>query len=83
MAQEEGVKKRPEGVPPVVHSVRGDSSAGVKGSLRIRNIGKRQQYSASQRDSYDTDIFSPKSAAFSPDGKSLYINSLEGCQTVA
>lgn len=83
MAQEEGVKKRPEGVPPVVHSARGDSSAGVKGSLRIRNIGKRQQYSASQRESYDTDIFSPKSAAFSPDGKSLYINSLEGCQTVA
>ena len=66
MAQEEGVKKRPEGVPPVVHSVRGDSSAGVKGSLRIRNIGKRQQYSASQRESYDTDIFSPNRRHLAP-----------------
>lgn len=69
-------------VPPVVHSETGDSSAGVPGRLHIYNIGKRQQYSGARRDSWDTDIFSPKSATFSPDGKLFYINSLEGGRTV-
>lgn len=31
---------------------------------------------------YDPDIYSPKSAVFSKDGKKIYINSLEGCKTV-
>lgn len=75
-------KKNTSGVPPVVHSQVGDSSAGVEGSLRLINIGKRQQYSAAQKSSYDTDIFSPKSATFSHDGTLFYINSLEGCRTV-
>ncbi len=70
-------------VPPVVHSQIGDSSAGVEGSLKLINIGKLQQYSAAQKSTYDTDIFSPKSASFSPDGALFYINSLEGCKTVA
>ena len=30
----------------------------------------------------DLDIYSPKSATFSLDGKKIYINSLEGCKTV-
>lgn len=75
-------KKNTSNVPPVVHSQVGDSSAGVEGSLRLINIGKRQQYSAAQKSSYDTDIFSPKSATFSHDGTLFYINSLEGCRTV-
>lgn len=69
-------------IPPVVHSAVGDSSAGVAGRLRLYNIGKRQQYSGSQHDTWDTDVFSPKSAIFSPDGKRFYVNSLEGCRTV-
>ena len=69
-------------VPPVVHSSKNDTSAGVKGIMSIRNIGKRQQFSAAQRESFDTDIYSPKSASFSNDG-TLFINSLEGCRTVA
>ncbi len=69
-------------VPPVVHSQVGDSSAGVAGSLKMVNIGKRQQYSGAMRSTFDTDIISPKSATFSADGTLLYINSLEGCRTV-
>ena len=69
-------------VPPVVHSSKNDTSAGVKGIMSIRNIGKRQQFSAAQRESFDTDIYSPKSASFSND-RTLFINSLEGCRTVA
>ena len=66
----------------VVHSEKGDTSDGVPGKLKITNIGKKQQYSGALKDSWDTDIFSPKSATFSPDGKRLYVNSLEGCKTV-
>lgn len=69
-------------VPPVVHSVVGDSSAGVAGRLRLYNVAKRQQFSGADRASWDTDIFSPKSATFSPNGKRLYVNSLEGGKTV-
>lgn len=75
-------KSNKDKVPPVVHSSKNDTSAGVKGSMSIRNIGKRQQFSAAQRESFDTDIYSPKSAIFSSDG-TLFINSLEGCRTVA
>lgn len=70
-------------VPPVVHSQIGDKSAGVENSLQIENIGKRQQYSAASKATFDKDISSPKSATFSKDGNILYVNSLEGCKTVA
>lgn len=68
--------------PEVVHSMVGDSSAGVAGSLKMHNIGRRQSFSSAMTDSYDPDIQSPKSVTFSPDGKRFYVNSLEGCKTV-
>lgn len=71
-----------DGVPPVVHGAVGDQSKGVEGSLKIRNAGKRQQFSAAAHDSFDKDILSPKSVTFSVDGKLFYVNSLEGCRTV-
>lgn len=66
----------------IVHSMVGDSSSGVAGSLKMHNIGRRQSFSSAMTDSYDPDIQSPKSVTFSPDGKRFYINSLEGCKTV-
>lgn len=45
---------------------------------RIQNI----QASHDPNDHYDTQIYSPKSAMFSPDGHKLYVNSLEGGQTL-
>lgn len=68
-------------IPPVVHSAKGDRSTGVEGSLRLVNVGKKQQYSGALRESFDTDIHSPKSATFSRDGSRFYVNSLEGCRT--
>lgn len=70
-------------VPPVVHSAVGDTSVGVDGHIRLYNICKRQQYSGADRSTFDRDIFSPKSASFSADGATFFINSLEGCRTVA
>lgn len=45
---------------------------------RIQALGK----STSPQDIYDVRVQSPKSALFSPDGKKLYINALEGGQTL-
>lgn len=74
------VKDKPK-IPPVVHSAKGDRSTGVEGSLRLVNMGKKQQYSGALRETFDTDIHSPKSATFSRDGSRFYVNSLEGCRT--
>lgn len=51
----------------------------------IHFIGRRQAYNPSPSnplDHFDTDIDSPKSASFSPDGSLVYVNSLEGAKTV-
>lgn len=45
---------------------------------RIQALGK----TSAPQDIYDTRVQSPKSAHFSPDGKKLYINALEGGQTL-
>lgn len=74
-------KGRTSNVPPVVHSAVGDVSLGYGDVLRLVNIGKRQQFSWAERSTFDTDINSPKSVTFSRDGKTVYVNSLEGCRT--
>lgn len=70
------------GVPPRVRSIIGDCSAGWDGRLRLVNIGKRQQYDYADKTTLDTDVYSPKSVNFHPDGSRCYVNSLEGCKTV-
>lgn len=67
----------------LVHSRIGDESKGVPGSLKITNIGKLQHFTSADKDTYDTDINSPKSVNVSPDAKTLYVNSLEGYKTIA
>lgn len=69
--------------PVVVHSAVGDKSSGSEGRLLLTNIGKKQQYNGSMKESWDTDIMSPKSVTFSADGTKFYVNSLEGCKTVS
>ena len=68
--------------PALVRSEIGDKASTRDGAITITNIGKKQQFNASQRSTYDTDIHSPKSAAFHPDGSRFYVNSLEGCRTI-
>jgi DNA-binding beta-propeller fold protein YncE len=51
----------------------------------INFVARRQAYSpttSNPLDQFDTDIDSPKSASFSPDGSLVYVNSLEGAKTV-
>lgn len=66
----------------VVHARKGDVSEGADKNIRLLNIATRQQYSQADTESYDTDIMSPKSARFSTDGSTLFVNSLEGARTV-
>ena len=62
------------------HSKRGESVITQDGELTITCIDQRRGYGSG--DTFDADIYSPKSATFSPDGKKVYVNSLEGCKTV-
>ncbi|MBO7609098.1 MAG: hypothetical protein J6S96_02700 [Muribaculaceae bacterium] len=70
------------GQPPVVHSSIGQSSTSADGGITITNIGKKQQFDWRDKATLDTDVFSPKSVNFLPDGTKYYVNSLEGCATV-
>ena len=62
------------------HSKKGESVTTQDGELTITCIDQRRGYGSG--DTFDADIYSPKSATFSPDGKKVYVNSLEGCKTV-
>ena len=66
---------------PVVHSALGDSLV-IPGKLTLRLITKHQNYEGGNAATRDTDIDSPKSVNFTPDGRKYYVNSLEGCCTV-
>ena len=50
--------------------------------LSIKLVGKHQRFSSSDK-GWDEDIHSPKSVNIHPNGKKYYINSLEGCKTIA
>lgn len=67
----------------VIHTKVGETVTSIDGKLKITLVGKKQNYSAGMKDSYDRDINSPKSANVTPDGKKYYINSLEGGVTIA
>ena len=70
------------GQPPVVHSQIGQKAQSSDGGITITNIGKKQQFDWHDKATLDTDVFSPKSVNFLPDGTKYYVNSLEGCATV-
>lgn len=67
--------------PPVVHPSIGQEAASADGKIKIRLVGKRQNYGgdAATRDAY---INSPKSVNIHPDKTKYYVNSLEGGTTV-
>lgn len=50
--------------------------------LSIKLVGKHQRFSSSAK-GWDEDIHSPKSVNIHPNGKKYYVNSLEGCKTIA
>lgn len=55
------------------------------GSLTLELVARFQNYDStpvSPADRYDPDVYSPKSARFSADGKKVWVNSLRGARTV-
>ena len=80
--------ERRDGVAPssganAVHVPMGTSSEG--GGIRLTLVARFQNYNSSPSgsgDNHDSWIFSPKSARFLEDGSKVYVNSLEGYQTV-
>ncbi len=69
--------------PAIVHSRIGQSTVATDSCVVVTLEHKMQQFNPADRQTLDTDIYSPKSANISPDGTKFYINSLEGCATVA
>lgn len=71
-----------EPVPPVFHSKIGDKAASRHGEVKLAVTGQKLNYVGCNKALRDTDVYSPKSAHFHPDGTKYYINSLEGCMTI-
>lgn len=71
-----------EKVPPVHHSHIGDVAHSAKGSISLKVVGQKLNFSGVKPELRDTDVWSPKSVHFHPNGKKYYINSLEGCRTM-
>ena len=77
-----GEDKGKTDIPPVIHSKIGSSITTDGGELTIRLLTKKQNFDVSDVNTLDGNINSPKSANIHPNGKKMYINSLEGCATV-
>ena len=65
-----------------VHPPIGKTVSSEDGAFTITLVGKKQQYSAAEKDTWDTDVRSPKSVNIHPKGTKYYVNSLEACKTV-
>jgi hypothetical protein len=68
---------------PEVHPQLGQRFATPDGQLSLTLAAKFQHFDPSDSLTADPDIHSPKSANIHPQGRKFYINSLEGCKTVA
>ena len=66
----------------VKHAAKGDKVTATDGSLTITCIDKKQSFNSRDSETFDSNINSPKSVAFHPDGTRYYVNSLEGGLTV-
>ncbi len=69
--------------PPVKHSKVGDKAIATNGDITLTVHAIKQNYDQRRvAVNRDSDIWSPKSVHFHPNGKKYYINSLEGCLTI-
>ena len=63
----------------------GTASKPQPAPVQLELVARFQHYRSSpsnEADLWDEDIYSPKSARFTPDGSKVYVNSLEGFRTV-
>lgn len=68
--------------PEVRHTRMGERVASPKGDIIITAINRKQNYDPHDSKTLDSDISSPKSVSFHPDGTRYYVNALEGCATL-
>ncbi len=68
---------------PAYHPSIGTTVYTADSTLRITLTDKIQHFSINGGGEFDADINSPKSANIHPNGRKFYINSLEGCKTIA
>lgn len=68
--------------PAIVHPRIGQTTAAADSSVVVTLSHKMQQFNHADRQTLDTDIYSPKSVNIHPEGTKFYVNSLEGCATV-
>ncbi len=64
----------------------GTTAVSASGDVRLTLVSRLQHYDPKPRDPedrHDTDVFSPKSVRFLPDGGKAYVNVLEGLATLA
>ncbi|MEQ8361073.1 MAG: hypothetical protein RH860_16390 [Cytophagales bacterium] len=69
----------------VINTPIGTKSSPAEAEVKLELIERFQHYNsrtASSNDHFDKNINSPKSALFSPDDKKLYVQSLEGYETL-
>ena len=71
-----------EKVPPVVHPKKGVVAQDAKGDIKLTITAPKHNFAGCGKENRDTDVWSPKSVHFHPNGKKYYINSLEGCLTL-
>lgn len=69
--------------PGIVHPRIGQTTTNADSTLTIKLLTRFQKFNDNEVTTLDRDINSPKSANIHPSGKKFYINSLEGCKTVA
>ena len=68
-----------------LHVAIGTSSSPSDAPVQLELVARFQNYNpnpSNDADHHDTDIYSPKSARFLADGSRVYVNSLEGLETV-
>ena len=68
--------------PKIVHPSIGTSVTTSDKKVKITLIGKKQNFKLSDN-TFDPDIYSPKSVHIHPNGSKYYVNSLEGCTTIS
>lgn len=66
----------------VVHPAVGTTTIASDSLVALQLVHKMQQYNSRETATLDKDIRSPKSVTIHPNGKKIYVNSLEGSTTV-
>ena len=67
----------------IAHPKIGNVTWSSDSSVSLQLVHKLQRFDWQHPSTLDKDINSPKSVNFHPNGKKFYVNSLEGCATVA